>query len=90
MIKVFARKPVKALAAQYDGTISDGRYLMGWVKRQGRRQTLEPEGQDGRLVLSGSDGTTDLFEGWWLVFDDNKFESLTPEEFHARYEEKKG
>lgn len=88
MIKLVFRKPVRAFSAKYEGTFTDINYLTGWVKKQAPRQELYPEGEDGRLVLHGSDGTFDLYVGWWLVYDDERFQVLSPEEFNAKYEEK--
>lgn len=88
-IKAFKPKPKRTAAAKYEGTITDSNYLMGWVKKINPRQTLEPEGEDGRLVLHGADGTVDLFVGWYLVYNDKKheFEVLDPSEFNETYEE---
>lgn len=88
MITVYTRKPVRALCAQYNGTVAQINHLTGWVKKAGQRQELYPEGEDGRLVLHGNEGTFDLFEGWWLVLDEGKFLVMDPDEFSSNYEKK--
>lgn len=90
LINEFLAKPEMVLAAQYDGVIETGDKLISWVKnsRSPSAQKLFFE-NDTRLLMHGNDGTTDLFEGWWLVkHQNNFFEILPPEDFHAKYNKK--
>jgi len=86
----FATKPVPVLAARYDGRIETGDKLIVWV-----RQARSPKSQrlffenETRLVMHGSDGTEDIFEGWWLVkYPDNSFEVVPDDEFPSKFTRK--
>jgi len=86
----FTTKPVSVLAARYDGRIETGDKLISWV-----RQSRSPKSQrlffenETRLVMHGSDGTEDIFEGWWLVkHPDNSFEVVPDDEFPDKFQPK--
>jgi len=88
LIREFTTKPDLVLAAQYDGEIETGDKLIVWV-----RQSRSPKAQrlffenETRLVMHGSDGTEDIFEGWWLVkYRDNSFEVVPEDEFRDKFQ----
>lgn len=90
LINEFTSKPVLVLAAKYDGEIATGDKLISWVKhsRSPTSQRLFFE-NEVRLVMHGNDGTTDIYEGWWLVkHPNNFFEVLPDDEFHEKYKKK--
>lgn len=88
-VKTFIRRPVPVKASRYDGTIDSGDALIAWVRNARSQQELYFEG-DTQLVLHGPEGTTDVYEGWWLVkhHEANFFEVLTSDELDQKYEER--
>lgn len=90
LINEFTTKPDLVLAARYDGTIEVGDKLISWVKnsRSPAAQKLYFE-NEVRLVLHGNDGTTDIYEDWFLVkYSNNFFEVFPPDDFHDKFKKK--
>jgi hypothetical protein len=86
LLETIPKEPRRAWGYRYDGTIDVGNELVTLVRNARNGQRLYFEGEDGRLVLHGPEGTSDLFENWFLIKrDDGLFEILTPQEVEKKY-----
>lgn len=86
-IKKVVCRPVSAQAMQNDGLIDTGDMMVRWVQRRSPKQSLVYEGSGtARMILSVPGETYDLYEGWWLVLENDRFVVLDPGEFAAKYE----
>lgn len=88
-IRPYAHRPTEIRAGRFDGTQETGDHLADWVRRAAPVFQLHYYDQwSSRMVLQGPGGTSDIYEGWWLILNGRNFEVLSNDEFQATYMEK--
>lgn len=85
-IREFESRPVRGVrAVQYDGSFDQGEELIRWILSSPTNQRMHYENET-RLVMHDREGTSDIFEGWWVIqLANGTFTIMDTDEFANTY-----